>query len=68
MSARTAQYTATTLFHVAAREYGDASQWWRIARANGITDPVIPGLVTLTIPNPDPATQGDGLPLDGGQA
>jgi nucleoid-associated protein YgaU len=63
--ARTVTVTATTLFHVAAAQYGDASQWWRIARANQITDPRISGVTTLTIPDPDPSTTGDGLPLDG---
>ena len=59
------QVTATTLFRVAAEQYGDATQWWRLARANGLSDPVLPGLVTLSIPAPDPSTAGDGLPLDG---
>lgn len=64
MAAKTIQVTATTLYHVAAAQYGDATQWWRIARANGLTDPVIPGLLTLTIPASDPSTTGDGIPLD----
>lgn len=41
---------ATDLFRVAADEYGDAEQWWRIARANRLVDPRLPGLTTLLIP------------------
>ncbi|HTR16622.1 MAG TPA: hypothetical protein VMI52_06270 [Acetobacteraceae bacterium] len=39
-----------TLFHIAARELGDATQWTRIAQANGLSDPMLAGLVTLLIP------------------
>ncbi len=39
-----------TLFDVAAAEYGDATLWTRIARANGLTDPWIAGALTLRIP------------------
>ncbi|WP_194259860.1 hypothetical protein [Gluconobacter vitians] len=42
-----------SLFHVAARELGDASQWWRIAQVNGMTDPdlgKIPETVVLKLP------------------
>ena len=44
--------SGTTLFHVAARELGDATQWSRIARLNGLTDPFITALVELKIPQP----------------
>ncbi|GBR46399.1 hypothetical protein [Gluconobacter roseus] len=43
-----------SLFHVAARELGDASQWWRIAQVNGMTDPdlgKIPETVVLKVPS-----------------
>lgn len=43
------------LADLALQYYGDATQWTVIADANGITDPVINGQVTLTIP-PNPAT------------
>jgi len=50
-----------TLFAVAAQALGDATQWYRIAEANGLTDPMIYGLTSLVIP--DAATSaGDGLP------
>lgn len=50
-----------TLFHIAARELGDATEWIRIAQANGISDPRIVGAVTLTIPDPIPTKTG-GIP------
>jgi nucleoid-associated protein YgaU len=50
-----------TLFHVAARQLGDATEWVRIADANGISDPMITGTVTLTIPDPTPVKSG-GIP------
>ena len=62
----TIRVTATdgTLYHVAARWLGDATQWWRIARLNNLTDPDLSGLgapVPLVLPAPD-ATQGSGVP------
>jgi nucleoid-associated protein YgaU len=49
-----------TLFQVAATYLGDATQWVRIAAANGLSDPWLDGLVTLTIPDVDP-TAGGGI-------
>ena len=46
------------LFHIAAQQLNDATQWIRIAQLNNITDPVLSGLVTLLIPDPDPAAGG----------
>ncbi len=46
------------LFRIAAEQLGDATQWLRIAQLNGLTDPILTGLVTLTIPNPDPNAGG----------
>lgn len=40
-----------TLFEVAAKYYGTATLWNRIAEANGRDDPVIEGLVELTLPS-----------------
>ena len=51
----------TNLFTVAAQELGDATQWFRIAALNGVTDPMVFGLATLQIPNVD-ASQTGGLP------
>lgn len=47
-----------TLFHVAASELNDATQWIRIAQANNLSDPVLSGIVTLRIPDRDPQGAG----------
>lgn len=44
--------SGTTLFRVAERELGDATQWERIAQLNGLTDPWITEIVLLKIPSP----------------
>ena len=46
------------LFRLALARLGDAPQWNRIARANGLSDPVLSGLVTLKLPPVDPAAGG----------
>jgi len=46
------------LFRLAMTELGDATQWIRIARLNGIDDPMLTGLRTLHIPPRDPAAGG----------
>ncbi len=38
------------LFQIAEAQYGDATAWTGIAKANGITDPFIAGTKVLTIP------------------
>ncbi len=48
------------LFRIAAEQLGDATQWLRIAQFNNLTDPMLTGLVTLEIPDPDP-TAGGGI-------
>lgn len=53
-----------TLFHIAAAQLGDATQWIRIAQLNHISDPVLQGIVTLQIPLPNPNAAG-GLPIGG---
>jgi hypothetical protein len=52
----------TTLFHIAARELGDALQWWRIADLNGINDPWVPAGLLLKIPQPQASNNG-GVPF-----
>lgn len=42
----------TTLYHLAAKAYADATLWTLIAAANGLTDPWVDGITTLTIPRP----------------
>ena len=48
----------TTLFHVAARELGDATQWNRVALLNNLTDPVVRGVVELLLPPYDISATG----------
>ena len=48
--AKVVRVSGTTLFHVAARELGDATQWNRIARLNGLTDPWVYAEQQLAIP------------------
>ena len=49
------------LFAIAAQYLGDATQWIRIAQANGLRDPVLSGVVTLALPPVDPLATG-GVP------
>ena len=49
------------LFQIAAKELGDATQWNRIASLNGITDPMIVGVVTLQLPPVNPAAGNGGI-------
>lgn len=46
------------LFRIAATELGDATQWIRIAQLNGLSDPVLSGIVALQIPDIDPNAGG----------
>jgi hypothetical protein len=39
-----------TLFDIACRHLGDASQWQSIATLNELNDPWLSGLVTLVLP------------------
>lgn len=50
-----------SLFHVAAKQLGDATQWNRIAALNGLTDPAITYTRTLQMPGVDPDA-GGGIP------
>lgn len=52
------EVTSTTLFHLAARLYGDARLWQRIATANGLSDPMVEGLTLLVIPTGSAGSQG----------
>ena len=51
----------TTLFHVAAQQLGDATQWYRIAALNRLIDPTLRGVTVLAVPPPDTGL-GGGLP------
>ena len=46
------------LFQVAAQQLGDATQWLRIAQLNGLSDPMLSGIVTLLIPPVSPSAGG----------
>lgn len=46
------------LFRIALEQLGDATQWNRIAAANGLRDPFLQGIMSLKIPASDPAAGG----------
>ncbi len=48
------------LFRLALAQLGDATQWNRIAKVNGLSDPVLIGLIALRLPAVD-ATAGGGI-------
>jgi len=48
------------LFHIAAQQLGDATQWIRIAELNNLSDPMMSGVVELLIPDVD-RTAGGGI-------
>jgi len=48
---QTITLTGGNLFQVANRLLGDATQWTRIAVLNGIDDPWLSGITTLTVPD-----------------
>lgn len=50
-----------TLYALAAKQLGDATQWYRIAQANSLSDPMLSGIQTLKIPDAIAATS-DGIP------
>ena len=64
MATVTVSITDVSLFHVAAAQLGDATQAYRIAALNSLTDFWLSGLaapVTLTLPSVD-ASQQAGIP------
>lgn len=46
------------LFRIALAQLGDATQWNRIAVLNGLNDPIVHGLNSLTMPVVDPGSGG----------
>ncbi|WP_029630418.1 hypothetical protein [Zavarzinella formosa] len=48
---RTITVAGGDLFTLALQYLGDATQWNRIAQANGLIDPVLSGVNTLNIPS-----------------
>jgi nucleoid-associated protein YgaU len=55
---RTVTTAGGTLFQIAASELDDATQWIRIAQLNNLSDPMLSGVVKLSIPNKDPQAGG----------
>ncbi len=64
VTAKSITIAGGNLFQIAAKELGDATQWNRIASLNGLTDPMITGVVTLQLPPVNP-TAGNGGILNG---
>ena len=58
MTMTTITIVGGNLFQIAAQYLGDATQWLRIAQLNGISDPMLSGIQTLLIPDPDPNAGG----------
>ncbi len=58
---RTITVAGGNLFRIAAVHLGDATQWIRIAQLNGLSDPVLTGVVTLRLPARNP-NAGGGVP------
>lgn len=52
------------LFRVSARLYGKAEAWTLLARANGLTDPVITEDTVLTVPDYNSNRAADGVLAD----
>jgi len=55
---RTVTVTGSNLFKVAADELNDATQWIRLAQLNNLLDPMLAGIVTLSVPDIDPQAGG----------
>jgi hypothetical protein len=47
---RTITVVGGNLFRIASEQLGDAAQWDRIARLNGLKDPMLTGVVVLRMP------------------
>jgi nucleoid-associated protein YgaU len=58
MSVQVVTVAGGNLFALAAKYLNDATQWIRIAQANNLRDPVLAGVVTLTIPAVNAAAGG----------
>ena len=53
MNVQTITVVGGNLFTLAASYLNDATQWIRIAQLNNISDPVLVGVVILTLPAKD---------------
>lgn len=50
---KTITVAGDNLFRIAAEQLADATQWVRIAELNNISDPMLPGVTKLLIPEID---------------
>ena len=55
---KTIDVAGGNLYRIALEQLGDATQWNRIALANGLIDPFLVGTLTLMIPPTDPDAGG----------
>ncbi|HVJ54870.1 MAG TPA: hypothetical protein VM689_20590 [Aliidongia sp.] len=55
------QVAGADLFRLAVQYYGDATQWYRIAAANQLFDPLVAGPATLSIPAPSTRPTNGGV-------
>lgn len=62
---QTVSVAGGNLQQIAAQQFGDATAWTLIAKANGLKDPQVTGLKTLAIPPAPPAGQPVGGVLSG---
>ena len=58
---RVVQVSNTTLFHLAAKFFGNALLWTAIAEANGLIDPWIFAQTSIIIPNQVPTSTPTGI-------
>lgn len=55
---KTISVVGDNLFHIAAVQLGDATQWIRIAQLNNLSDPVLVEITNLLIPDVDLSAGG----------
>jgi hypothetical protein len=55
---QTLTFAGGNLFAIAATQLADATQWIRIAQFNAIDDPMLAGVVSLSIPDVQPDATG----------
>lgn len=60
VTSRSITVAGGNLFQIASVYLGNATQWSRIAALNGLTDPMLTGVQTLSLPpfSPGPGTDG----------
>ena len=55
---KTITVVGDNLFRIAATQLADATQWIRIAVLNDLSDPMLAGVTTLSLPDVDPGAGG----------